>query len=379
MRGTGKKILGFVLSLLVGAVIGILLVLMNLDSPLLDPDNITSFMVGWVLLVAIMVLAVLVQIPLHELGHMVCGLLSGYRFVSFRIGPLMWTRTTDGIKLTKLSIPGTGGQCLMNPPDLKENGSYPYKLYNLGGGLANLLVAVVAFLVWLLVPSTVAAMVSSCFVLSGIALAATNLIPMQAGGVPNDCKNLLAMRSSSLARDALWLMLRINAQMAQGKRMRDFDIDLFELPQDADMSNQMIVSIAQMQVGVLVDSGRIDEAGQLAREILESPKIAGLIRQTIVCEALFAELMGPARSEVIEEYNTREFQAFLKGMAGQASILRLRYALALLHDDDPAAAASIRTQFDNLARSYPYPAELEGEREHLARIDTKLEQQTAAA
>lgn len=48
----------------------------------------------------------------HEAGHLVCGLLSGYKFVSFRIGSIIFVKRGDKILRKKFSIPGTGGQCL---------------------------------------------------------------------------------------------------------------------------------------------------------------------------------------------------------------------------------------------------------------------------
>ena len=37
-------------------------------------------------------IAVSLQVVLHEAGHLVCGLASGYRFVSFRIFSFTWIR-----------------------------------------------------------------------------------------------------------------------------------------------------------------------------------------------------------------------------------------------------------------------------------------------
>ena len=57
----------------------------------------------WALgLAAAFLLALLAQITLHEGGHLVCGLLSGYRFCSFRVGSLMWMKV-DGICASAVS------------------------------------------------------------------------------------------------------------------------------------------------------------------------------------------------------------------------------------------------------------------------------------
>ena len=80
--------------------------------------------------------AMIVQIVIHEAGHMVFGMLSGYRFCSFRIFSFMWIKDHGKLKFSRFSLAGTGGQCLMAPPDFK-NGTIPVMLYNFGGSIMN--------------------------------------------------------------------------------------------------------------------------------------------------------------------------------------------------------------------------------------------------
>ena len=72
------------------------------------------------------------SIVMHELGHLIGGLLTGYRLVSFRIFSFMLVKIDGKWQHRRSSVPGTGGQCLMAPPRIK-NGDYPLALYNLGG------------------------------------------------------------------------------------------------------------------------------------------------------------------------------------------------------------------------------------------------------
>ena len=72
-------------------------------------------------------LAFVLQIVLHELGHLLFGLLSGYRFVSFRFG------------FRLLSQRGLLCRCVMCPPEPDEDGYFPLALYSLGGICLNLL------------------------------------------------------------------------------------------------------------------------------------------------------------------------------------------------------------------------------------------------
>ena len=64
---------------------------------------------------ACLVLSFWLQAILHEGGHLVCGLLSGYRFLSFRVGSFTLLRQNGRLVLRRFYLPGTGGQCLLEP------------------------------------------------------------------------------------------------------------------------------------------------------------------------------------------------------------------------------------------------------------------------
>ena len=80
------------------------------------------------------------QVIIHESGHLVFGLMSGYRFGSFRIASFIWVKDQGKIKFKRMKIAGTGGQCLMSPPEMVD-GKFPVVLYNFGGALMNLIFA----------------------------------------------------------------------------------------------------------------------------------------------------------------------------------------------------------------------------------------------
>jgi len=39
-----------------------------------------------------LVVSFYIQIAIHEFGHMIFGLITGYKFSSFRMGNLMWVK-----------------------------------------------------------------------------------------------------------------------------------------------------------------------------------------------------------------------------------------------------------------------------------------------
>ena len=85
-------------------------------------------------------LAWFIHIVIHESGHLIGGLLSGYTFSSFRIGSFMLLKENGKLVSKRLKIAGTGGQCLMAPPEMVD-GKFPVVLYNMGGSVMNLLVS----------------------------------------------------------------------------------------------------------------------------------------------------------------------------------------------------------------------------------------------
>lgn len=65
------------------------------------------------------------HILLHEFGHVLGRLISGYDFIMFRIFSTVWITTPAGLSKRKEYIPGVLGQALMVPPEIKNNEQPP--------------------------------------------------------------------------------------------------------------------------------------------------------------------------------------------------------------------------------------------------------------
>lgn len=164
------------------------------------------------LAILILLFSIFLQVLLHEGGHLVCGLATGYRFVSFRIFNLTFIRKDGKLCIKRFSLAGTGGQCLLTPPE-RPLEDIPTTLYNLGGVLANLLTAILAFLPLLTVDGLPYLLKFFLLMLSliGILLAGMNGIPMKMGGIGNDADNMCLLLKDSKSKQALVTQLRINA------------------------------------------------------------------------------------------------------------------------------------------------------------------------
>ena len=120
-------VLSAILWLVTGACIGIAILFTSDLDRLLD-ESLSSFLIGYGLYMLMVIVVLFLQVIIHEAGHLVFGLASGYRFFSFRISGLVLMKKGGKLVLRREKVPGTGGQCLMGPPDY-NGGRYPYLLY----------------------------------------------------------------------------------------------------------------------------------------------------------------------------------------------------------------------------------------------------------
>lgn len=357
-----QKYIVFVLAVLLGAFCGFLGA-MNTERTAADASlggEIGSLLAFLVLLYV----AIFVQMIVHEAGHLVFGLLSGYKFSSFRIMSFMWVKENGTFKFRRLAIAGTGGQCLMAPPDLVD-GKIPVVLYNLGGSLMNIITGLVfvgLYAVSANVPFLSNAMLSLAVV--GFVFALLNGVPMRMGTVDNDGYNAFSLTRSRNACRAFWVQLKVNEQIAGGIRLKDMPDEWFEVPSDEEMKNSMVAVMGVFACSRLMDAHRFGEADELMAHLLAIESgIVGLHRSLMICDRMYLELIGENRREVLEEMLTKEQRKFMKSMKNYPSVLRTEYVYALLSEKDRQKADEVRARFEKCALTYPYPNDVQSERE----------------
>lgn len=311
-----------------------------------------------------MYISIFAHMIIHEAGHLVFGLKSGYQFSSFRIGNFMWLKENGKLVHKKLHIAGTGGQCLMIPPEMKD-GKIPVIAYNLGGSIMNLIASSAFFCLYLCLPAESAASVL-CLIAAiiGVMLALMNGIPMRTGTVDNDGYNALSLGKSKDAMRAFWIQLKVNEQITMGIRLKDMPDEWFAVLADEAMQNSMVATQAVFATNRLMDQQRFEEADQLIAHLLEIDSgIGGLYRSLMICDRVYCELIRENRKEILDKMLTKEQLKFMKAMKKFPSVVRTEYAYALLSVQHKPKAKAILELFEKIAKTYPYPNEIQSERE----------------
>ena len=171
------------------------------------------------------VISFILQVIVHEAGHLVFGLLSGYKFISFRVFDFKIIKDENGkLKIRFERLAGTGGQCLMRAPEYVV-GKFKYKLYLLGGVIFNVLFSVIF---WIVLPSYYTLL----FALIGFALAFLNLIPMGF----NDGMTFYHASKDETTRFVLYLQLEYVYYQSIGKNL------LIERPEVVEKINSIEIT-----------------------------------------------------------------------------------------------------------------------------------------
>ena len=302
---------GFVL---IGAICGVLFMkFLNKTETAgtLSREKILTILV----LIVSMYVALFLQIIIHEAGHLVFGLLTGYRFISFRVSSFMWMKDSDRIRFKRLSVAGTVGQCLMAPPELKD-GKMPVQLYNYGGAIMNLIASAVCGGLTLLCPAgSLLRPFLLMMLVTGIAYALMNGLPIRTGLANNDGRNAWDLARNPEAVRAFWITLKMNELSAKGVCLRDMPEEWFAVPDEEGMKNGITSSLGAFACSRLMDQGKFEEADALMERLLSHPNgIPGVLRKMLVCDRIYVELIRENRPEVLEGLRTKDQVKFMKSM-----------------------------------------------------------------
>ena len=163
-----------------------------------DEENFFVFLIEALCAGFVAGIIMLIHIILHETGHLIFGLFTGYQFSSFRVFNLMWQKDLDGkIRFYNFSLAGTGGQCIMSPPEIK-NGKMPFFWYNIGGVLMNFLFAALFTVLYLIFKGNpYFDFVCLSFCVLGLSTGLANGLPLP--DINNDGRNIVELAKSEKA------------------------------------------------------------------------------------------------------------------------------------------------------------------------------------
>ncbi len=308
---------------------------------------------------AMCLVSIFLNVIIHEAGHLIFGLLTGYSFLSFRIFSLTFVKEQGRLRCRKFSAPGTSGQCLMIPP-AKTVKPLPYRLYNYGGVIMNFLISLLAILPMVLFPGIPFAVdfLLGGFAAGGIMIGAMNGLPLKAFGIANDGYNVRSMKRDATARSSFRRQLELVAEQSVGIRLKDMPEEWFQLPAEADLTNVMNAYIRYMAFVRELDRLDFTAAQSCLEQLVPAlPRLPLSYRNVTNLGFLFLTVLKGASGEEIERYNTKQSKLLIKSAKNEINIRRIAYAYYKLYKTDEKAAELCRRRLEILAEKHPVPAE----------------------
>ena len=363
-----KNVLKFIGGLLGGAFIGIALVAIiallvdgDLSGFSFNSEKASRIGLSLTYCFISLAIAVVVNIMAHEAGHLVFGLMTGYKFLSYRVFNFALTKDEQGkLRWKKYDISGTLGQCLMEPPTDSVYEDIPYFWYNAGGVIANITIAIISLLMLKLFDLT---MFWDCFffmmLFVSFALALVNGLPLKSAGLNTDGSNILIMKQDPEKRGDLKRQLLIVAESSKGERPIEMPEAWFPNPEIIHYTDLFAISTKYNYICWLEDKLQFEEALKEIESIMaHENEIAQFIKMELGCDRLMLELATENRAEVIDSLNNKQLWSYLKSASKYSATKRATlYAWQLIHENNPSEAEKVLNEMRKNQDNYAFKGE----------------------
>ena len=311
--------------------------------------------------------SLLFMVVTHETGHLLFGLLTGYKFISFRIFCFMLLRENGMWKFKVKRVPGTSGQCLMAPPR-KKGYRYPYALYNLGGILLCGILSSIPIVISVFhMDHSILGLPLFVFGAVSFLMNLLNAIPTNGKGMLNDATNLRMANRSAAGKEALWNQLEYIHLLSENVRTADMPAEIFFYPQKQDLDNTLVQWQVILNVERCEDMGLYEKAKEAAEDILQNaPFLPTFFEDILKTELIFLDTILGSTGDHTE----KALQALEKHKVIQKTpnFARALYAYRKLVQKDDEAASEAHDAFEKKLKKEPYPATQNFERRQMAYI-----------
>ena len=334
VRAGGRKTAAPRLLILLLFVAGMAAIGVRLGVISADFEN-TPFVQLCVLSWFLMILADLIA---HELGHAFFGRLSGYRLIWVRFGPVGIRRENGRLRLFRQKLRGTSGATAMEPPERPAAEVDTARLYA-GGLIVNAAISLVCGAAAVFARQPLVRLELFTATLLSAQMLAMNGIPDFVPGLRTDGTMLRDMKKSDEAHKALVQGLRITAPLLRGARPAQIDPALFAMPEKADMTNNAIAQLAEMNWRRALDAQDLPAARTWGERLVAGDAaVSPAAKATAALLNLYCDLVWGVYGGDPYAYLTDAQMLLLRRMPYQPILAAVLHGYALLYERDLQAA-----------------------------------------
>lgn len=291
-------------------------------------------------------LAVFFAVILHEFGHLLGGLASGYRFLSFRVFDWILVSYPEGYRIKKFSLPGTLGQCLLEPAE-KKDGDYPVFLYNYSGIAMNILLFILGMVYFLRGSNDYLIYFSYITSLINLILLVMNLVPME----PNDGYNGQMLRKDQEFKRIFWEILYINSILTRGQEVELAYLEGIKSP----IKTSFTAYLPLLMVSDFLVEEEYEKALSLLESLDEDYELISIYSYEIYLEIYFCQTILDWKEGLVlkEIYLSKDLDSYMKMTKTYPSRHRFWIFYYGLVKVDEKKLAQAKENFIKSLKSYP--------------------------
>jgi len=271
----------------------------------------------------------LLHVILHEMGHVLGGLASGYQFIMFRFFSTVWIKTSEGLSKRKEHIPGVLGQALMVPPETDGKEQPPFLLYHSSGLIMNAVTALLFVFFGRII--TIGPIIYFLYVSAIVALfiIITNALPLQG----TDGYNIIQQIKNPQAHEEITTILYLYRDMVAGVSFATLQ-KYVDLETSDPLKDPNATTMYTVRADYLLEQKRFAEAHQIYKLLWDNLQdIFPAHQPTLTMSYLFTLLLtDPTHPNVQKITQGKVYKDYQK--IKQSEYIRVYAAKALYADED---------------------------------------------
>lgn len=310
-------------------------------------------------------------IIVHECGHLIFGLLTGYKFAAIGLAHHLFLRRDGRVRRFVYKLPGALGFCAMEVPDMKD-GSFPFALYLSGGALCNAFFALVCVFAFAFGIGSGVLFFPHAFLYPAFVnayFAIVSILPIKTKFLNTDGKQLFDLLKHKNMRKSFWACEKISATQYRGVKFEDIPSEWFNETDDTQSVYAASIRAVRLLARAETESEPKEVCALIEKELSENHALSGIAKSLLTCMRIYYESIGERNADTLKKLITQTQIDFMKRMKNTPSAIQTEYAYTLLVEKNVCEASRIKARLEKISKKYPFPAEIDTAKKLIARAD----------
>ena len=315
-------------------------------------------------------LSIASAVIVHEFGHLIFGLLTGYTFAAIGFGHHLFLMRDGRLRRFVYKLPGALGFCAMEVPDMKD-GSFPFALYLSGGAFGNTFFALVCIFAFAFGIGSGVLFFPHAFLFPAFVnayLAIVSILPIKTKFLNTDGKQLFDLLKHKNIRKSFWACEKISAAQYRGVKFEDIPSEWFNETDDTQSVYAASIRAVRFLARTETDEPK-EVCALIEKELSENHALSGRSKALLICMRIYYESIGERDDGTFKKLITQTQIDFMKRMKNMPSAIQTEYAYTLLVEKDVREASRIKARLEKISKKYPFPAEIDTAKKLIARAD----------